>query len=146
MLALTELDASERGLTDLTGIEYATNLTRLFLTSNQISDTSALAGLTNLTRLWLHGNPLNTAGYCEYLATITGNNPGIDLGYNANPNPLTDDCSTDVPELAIFVSHWLEDGCGVSNNWCGGADLDHLNDVDLSDFAEFSWYWLAGVE
>ena len=37
MLALTTvLDASSRGILDLTGIEYATNLTGLYLQKNQI--------------------------------------------------------------------------------------------------------------
>jgi len=54
MLGLTVLDAKERGIVDLTGLEYATNLTWLELHINQISDISAVAGLTNLTNLYLH--------------------------------------------------------------------------------------------
>ena len=48
MLTLTELGAY-RGIQDLTGIEFATNLTKLGLKDNEISDVSALGSLTNLT-------------------------------------------------------------------------------------------------
>jgi hypothetical protein len=51
MLGLTSLTAQGRGITDLTGLEYATNLTNLDLLMNEISDLSPLAGLTNLTFL-----------------------------------------------------------------------------------------------
>ena len=57
---LTQLDASARNITDLTGLEYATSLTTLNLVSNQISDISPLANLTNLTLgLWLSHNQIS---------------------------------------------------------------------------------------
>ena len=52
MLQLTRLDTDgDRGITDLTGIEYATNLTRLSLDHNPIADISPLASLTKLKTL-----------------------------------------------------------------------------------------------
>jgi len=59
MLGLTNLYASWRGISDLTGLEYATNLTWLDLNHNQISDLSPLAGLTNLTQLGLWSNQIS---------------------------------------------------------------------------------------
>ena len=59
MLALTRLDAGGQGITDLTGLEYATNLGDLLLYDNQISDISPLAGLTNLTNLLLSDNEIS---------------------------------------------------------------------------------------
>lgn len=56
MLKLTYLVASNRGITDLTGLEGATNLGILNLSQNSIRNLSALAGLVNLTRLYLHEN------------------------------------------------------------------------------------------
>ncbi len=44
MLSLTSLTAYSSGIVDLTGIEYATNLTHLHLDYNQISNVSALSG------------------------------------------------------------------------------------------------------
>ena len=52
MLALTSLTAENSGITDLTGLEFATNLTSLNLGENQISDISPLAGSTNM--IWLN--------------------------------------------------------------------------------------------
>ncbi len=56
METLTALIATNRNITDLTGIEAATKLTLLDLRDNSISNLSPLAGLTNLTALWLARN------------------------------------------------------------------------------------------
>ena len=54
MLTLTTLLAPNANISDLTGLEYATNLTSLNLYFNQrISDISALSGLSNLRTLIL---------------------------------------------------------------------------------------------
>ena len=53
MSRLTGLYATERGITDLTGLESATNLSTLVLDSTKIADISPLSGLTNLLGLWL---------------------------------------------------------------------------------------------
>lgn len=52
---LTNL-GSYRRITDLTGLEYCTNLTRLSLTCSQIGVISPVANLTNLTYLSLQNN------------------------------------------------------------------------------------------
>ncbi len=59
METLTTLEAGEAGISDLTGLEYAINLTRLDLWLNHISDVSPLSGLTNLTLLNLGGNHIS---------------------------------------------------------------------------------------
>ena len=59
MRQLTGLSASDRQITDLTGLEYAANLTNLVLGSNYISDLAPLAKLTKLELLWLWNNPLS---------------------------------------------------------------------------------------
>ena len=53
MLDLWRFDASNSQVTDLTGLEHATNLKVLTLSDNSISDISSVAGLTNLEWLWL---------------------------------------------------------------------------------------------
>ena len=58
MLKLSYLVANERAITDLTGLEYATNLSTLNLSDNSIHNVSPLSGLVNLTRLYLAGNSL----------------------------------------------------------------------------------------
>ncbi len=54
MRQLTSLNAKNRQITELTGLEYATNLTELQLGENPITDISPLAHLTELTRLRLN--------------------------------------------------------------------------------------------
>ncbi len=56
MASLTRLEALNKDISDLTGLEFATNLTSLGLSNNLISDVSPLSGLTNLTRLDLWNN------------------------------------------------------------------------------------------
>ena len=72
METLTDLDAENKGIRDLTGLEFATHMQRLVLgfefatnserielNGNQISDISPLAGLINLERLELNGNQIS---------------------------------------------------------------------------------------
>ena len=56
MTHLTHLEASEKDIRNLAGLEHATNLTVLNFDLNSVSDLSPLAGLTNLTGLYLVGN------------------------------------------------------------------------------------------
>lgn len=54
-----ELDLSGKSISDLQGLQYATNLTSLDLGNNQISDVSVLKDLTNLTTLTLENNQIS---------------------------------------------------------------------------------------
>ena len=56
MLTLTRLEAPNRSINDLTGLEAATNLEDLRLLHNSISDLSPLAGLTRVHRIWVGHN------------------------------------------------------------------------------------------
>lgn len=58
MRLLQRLDAPDRGITDLTGLQFATRLERLHLRANAIVDLSPLASLTNLTILELDDNDI----------------------------------------------------------------------------------------
>ena len=67
MLALTSLVADQAGIQNLTGLEFATNLTNLSLAYNQISDVSALTELKKLTALQLSYNRLSdVSGFSEF--------------------------------------------------------------------------------
>ena len=55
---LTTLDAKKREITDLTGLEHATQLEQLTLDNNQIQDVSPLSRLTQLQRLFLRNNQI----------------------------------------------------------------------------------------
>ena len=54
--SLEVLKASEKGIANLSGLEWATNLDTLVLSGNSITDVAPLAGLTNLKRLDLNKN------------------------------------------------------------------------------------------
>lgn len=59
MLTLTELEADNRGIIDLTGLETATNLQGLALRDNLISDLTPIESLTRLTQLALSSNVIS---------------------------------------------------------------------------------------
>jgi hypothetical protein len=43
---------------------------------------------------------------------------------------------------ARFADYWLSSGCDAGNDWCGGADLDQMGDVDGVDLGLFVEEWL----
>jgi hypothetical protein len=59
MQLLTTLTVNDGGVSDLTGMQYATNLRSLTLENNNITDISPLAGLTQLWVLDLGGNKVS---------------------------------------------------------------------------------------
>ena len=56
---LKRLEAKDKGIQDLTGLQLATNLKTLVLDDNQISDLSPIAGLIRLVSLWIFRNPVS---------------------------------------------------------------------------------------
>ena len=81
MATLTILGAANKGIRNLAGLEFATNLTRLDLgvervdgrlvNSNDISNLSPLSGLTDLTRLWLEANSITDVSPLSDLTDLT---------------------------------------------------------------------------
>ena len=51
-------------------------------------------------------------------------------------------CFVDFEHFAQFALYWLDYPCDEGNNWCEGADLDYLGDVDLEDIKVLADYWL----
>ena len=68
MTTLTRLEAPEAGISNLSGLEGATNLRGLNLWRNSVSNLSPLAGLTKLTELYLG---INSAPDLSPLAGLT---------------------------------------------------------------------------
>ena len=58
MAGLTHIIADEKGISDLTGLEHATNLERIEFRRNAISDLSSLTGLIRLNNIKLRGNKI----------------------------------------------------------------------------------------
>ena len=78
MTLLENLTAENAGITDLTGIELATNLTELRLPGNEIGNVFLLGQLTKLTRLNLAGNKISNLTSLANLTNLTS----LDLSDN----------------------------------------------------------------
>jgi hypothetical protein len=96
MLELLSLDAGSHRISDLTGLEYATNLQTLKLLLNQISDLSPLSGLINLRTLVLSDNRISD------LSALSGLTNLETLAFNRNQ-------VSDLSPLSGLVNLWLLD-------------------------------------
>ena len=70
MLLLTYLNADSNSISDLTGLEWATNLQHLRLNLNLISDVNKLSGLTKLTYLNLMDNNITDINDLQLLTKL----------------------------------------------------------------------------
>ena len=95
MATLDSLYAGDADISDLTGLQYAVNLTWLSLSSNDVTDLSVLEGLTNLTYLNLSGNDISD------LASLVANKGLGERGtVDVTENPLNDASrNTNIPAL-----------------------------------------------
>ena len=71
MLRLKRFTAREAQIADLTGLEYATHLKSLVLSTNEIRDITPLAELINLDFLILHNNPIADLSPLTNLTQLT---------------------------------------------------------------------------
>ena len=87
MESLRELDGRNRGIQDLTGLQFTTNLEWLNIENNHISDLSPLVGLINLRTLFLNKNLVSDISPLEGLKNLNylnfENNRVSDLSYLA---------------------------------------------------------------
>ena len=77
MPQLTQLDARDRQITDLAGLEHATNLFSLILGYNEITDLTPIAGLVKLEHLWVWVNPISDLSPLANLTELKA----LDFGY-----------------------------------------------------------------
>ena len=73
------------GITDITGLEYATNLSRLSLYHNPISDISPMSGMTGLTGFNLWGCQIEDLTPLRHLPHLTGAILGANRISNLKP-------------------------------------------------------------
>ena len=138
-----KLLANDKGISDLTGLEYAFNLTELRLNRNSISDLSPLAGLVALEDLWLGGNSISDlsplADLTSIIALYLHDNSISDISSLAGLTALQllrleDNMISDVSTLANFTAlKWLY----LNNN--------SIVDVSvLSGLTALTRLWLGG--
>ena len=84
---LTTLDAQERNINDLSGLEHATQLTTLNLANNSISNISPLSRLTALTALDLSSNSISNISSLSRLTSLTA--LGLDDNNISSISPLS---------------------------------------------------------
>ena len=106
---------SNKGVTDLTGIEDFIQLSNLFCSGNQIIDLD-LSNNSNLVELNCNNNLLTS------LDVRNGNNLGL-LYFTAVNNPDLD-CIA-VNDIAFANANWLKDsGCAFSSNCSTSSSLE----------------------
>ena len=150
MARLTHLEARNTNISDLTGLEHATNLTGLWLERNAFTDISPLAGLTNLTELNLGGNNLSNispvAGLTNLRQLWLWDNNISDISPLAGltnlielilqSNAISD--ISPVAGLTNLTGLWLADNTIsdisplVANTGLGSGDRVFVNDNPLS--------------
>ncbi len=101
MRTLRNLEVENAGISDLTGLEFATNLTWLDLDNNSISDISGLRGLTNLTTLHLRGQPLSASSINDHIPALQRS------GAKVSFDPLLRESDFDI-ELVFLDDHFDE--------------------------------------
>ena len=100
MQRLRHLHADDKGIADLTGLEFATNLERIELRRNQISDLTPIAGLTRLNNIKFRGNLISDVSPLANLVNVDW------LGLEAN-------AITDLSPLKGLIKL---NGIGISGN------------------------------
>lgn len=68
--SLRNLDARDKGINDISGIEHCSNLEGLSLEDNKVSDISALSRLQKLEILSLNGNPVSNVSPIKTLTEL----------------------------------------------------------------------------
>ena len=71
MQSLQRLDAPDKGIRNISGLQSATNLKWLDLRYNQITDILPVAGLVELRTLWLNLNPISDFSPLKGLKNLT---------------------------------------------------------------------------
>ena len=137
MKRLDKLYANGRGIQDLTGLQFATNVSRLRLTRNQISDLSPLAGLIELRALSLYSNPVSDISPLKGLKNLTHlsltNSPVSDLSSLTGLTALRTLELGDRPRYPHTLSGDLSPLAGLIN--LTSLVIHNFNGSDLSPLA-----------
>ena len=140
MLTLVNVNFDGREIADLTGIEYAENLTGLWLNNNEITDIGALAGLVRLYTLMLNHNQISdlsaVSGMTDLMYLEVMENQVVDIGplaglSNLEVLRLDGNLIEEVGPLSTCANLsllWLDDNEIVSlNALVGLTNLRHLH-------------------
>ncbi|MFS0862256.1 leucine-rich repeat domain-containing protein [Fredinandcohnia sp. 179-A 10B2 NHS] len=152
MSTLISLDATNRGITNLTGLETATNLEDLYLDNNSISDLKPISGLTNLYYLTLGNNEITDISDLKKLTNlqtlVLDRNQVKDISSLANLKYLTTlsirgNNVTDISVLANLPIEFLDISFNKIEDISSLLVMENLyfvllmkNNLDLTDGSE----------
>ena len=75
-----------------------------------------------------------------------GQTPGPLWSFTTEPHgDLDHDCVVDLTDFALLASMWMRSDCGLSNDFCTGADLDGQGHVSAEDLMLLLEHWLTIV-
>jgi Leucine-rich repeat (LRR) protein len=146
MLSLTSLDANSLGISDLTGLQTATNLTTLSLINNKLGNIDLLAGLIKMQYLYLDDNlsinsllALANMNDLIYLRASNCSISNINVISNfkkleslsLNNNNISD--ITHLADVNDFLSLYLAGNNIADINVFKSPILNNLRELDLSD-------------
>ena len=119
MLDLTSLHAPQAGISNLTGLEHATNLTSLVLWQNQISSLTPIQNLTKLTEIRMGSNQISSVTPLGGLTKLTR------LGLQRNN-------ISNISALSSLINlQWLRLVGNSITDFSPLASLSNLTDVDV---------------
>ena len=143
MESLERLDAQNKSIKNLEGLELATNLSWLSLRDNQISDLSPLAALNKLHRLWLNNNPISDLSPLKGLTNLIG--LVCDDTRVSDLSPLTELINLEVLGISsprIFDLSPLSDLKNLTQLWGNGIKVSDLS--PLAGLINLEWLWIWG--
>ncbi len=135
LLTITDLDGEDRDISDVSGIEYCTNLQKLNLMSNKIIEVSDLGTLTNLQELLLTSNDIIDISALGALTNLTW----LSLMDNHIINISALNTLTNLQELALLKNQIVDISAlstltnltWLSLGWNNISDISGLSTVTL---------------
>ena len=171
MSTLTSLGAQNKGISDLTGLEYAINLDNLYAPDNQITDLSPLSKLIKLRILNIYNNPIESlspiadlsnleyitiigdeisdisplAGLVKLRHFLTWGNPISDLTPLAGLTQLEtlDICGADTPDISVLVKLTGLKTLYLASN--GISDVSPLSGLKSLTHLNLEWNKISDV-
>lgn len=105
------MNLSNNGITDLTGLEKATNLEKINLNNNNITSVEPLQNLKKLIDLRLNGNSISETKQVQSLNKLISNNTTLKVYIKSNKFDFND------PDLLSTLSKHAKDYSKLSKSW-----------------------------
>jgi len=149
MAEMTSLLAIDRGIENLTGLEYAVNLTGLDFSNNQVSDLSPLQNLTSLTELYFGGNQVSDISPLQNLTNLRGlrfsDNQVSDISALENLTNLEQFSFRENQVSDLSPVQNLTNLTGISFTWNQVSDLSPLQNLTNLTWLLFEYNQISDI-